>query len=298
MRKIKTLLCVCLISVSSSAQTIYLKPTVGFGSAIQRQAFSSASSYYYESPDTSFTTYAYASEKYSFGKGGRFGLAAGTAITRNIAVEIAVDYSKGKSPEFIIHANGKYDYNQVNTVEVTDKYNYECKSIQFAPGILLKSSNSKTAPYLKLGAVIGLASVTENYESALYNSIPDYYPFESWTHCIEYKRTLSLGYTAAVGCDLILTEGIYVFAEAKLTSLSWSPKKGEVTDYAYRGEDRLATLPYNKRNFEYVDSYSDSDNTDADVAGKRLSRTFPLSSIAALVGLRIDINLRKTTKTE
>jgi hypothetical protein len=298
MKKSKTLLCVCLVSVSSVAQTIYLKPTVGFGSAIQGQAFNSASSYYYESPDTSYTNYTYASEKYSFGKGMRFGLAAGAALTRNIAVEIAVDYSKGKSPEFIMHANDKYDYDQVYTVEFTDKYNYECKSIQLAPGIMLRSSNLKAAPYLKLGAVIGLASVTENYESALYNSIPSYYPFESWTHCIEYKRTISLGYTAAVGCDMILTEGIYVFAEAKLTSLSWSPKKGEETSYAYRGEDKLATLPYNERNFEYVDSFSDSDNTDADVAGKRISRTFPLSSIAALVGLRIDINLRKTTKTE
>jgi hypothetical protein len=284
--------------VSSAAQTIYLKPTVGFGMAMQGQLNSLTSTYYYESADTSYIHYGYEAVKYSLGKGVKYGFAIGTALSKHVAFETTAEFSGGKSPVMTVYTEEKYDYGQIYRVSYSDKYTYECKSMQIAPTFLLKSSDKNRIPYLKLGAVFGFASVTEKFESSLFNSIPGYYPFESWTHTIENKRTLSLGYTVAAGCEFVLVDGIYFFTEAKLTSLYSSPKKGEMTVYTYRGQDGLESLAYNERNFEYVDAYTDFENTDESVAGKRSAQRYSLSNIAVMTGFRMDINFKKKIKAE
>jgi hypothetical protein len=251
------------------------------------------SSYYNENADTNFTTYGYESAKFSLGKSHRFGLATGVNVTKNISFELAADYSNGKSPEFTECNNGTYEYGTIYTVKFTDKYSYEGKSVQLAPVLVYKANKRKITPYLELGLIIGISKLSKNFERSLYNTIPTYYPFESWTSVLKYKTSISGGVTMAIGGEYELIDDVYLFTEAKYSILNCSPKTSELTEYTYRGENKLETLPYNERNFEYVKAYTDADNTDSNATGKRLLQQYALSNIALVVGLKIDFNLKK-----
>jgi hypothetical protein len=294
MRNLAFLASICILSLTAGAQSIYIKPFTGYGMAVQDQLFCSTSSDYFENIDTNYSTNSHEALNYSFGKGLKFGIAIGTAISNTISFELVAGYSKGKSSEFVLHNNGKYDYyGQIYTVEFTDKYKYISKSFQITPGLVLKRDIRKSTGYLKLGAIIGYTQITENFTSSLYNSIPSYYPFESWSHVMRYKWTPSLGFSSAIGFDYKLIDDVYAFAEIQYNSMYCAPKKAEITEYKYRDQDKLSSLAYNERNFEYVDAYTDADNNDPSASGKRLIQKYSFSNISIIAGLRIDFNFKK-----
>jgi hypothetical protein len=296
MKTVFILISIFLTSIIVSAQTIYIKAYGGYGLGTNKSELSMLSSYYNENTDTNFTTYGYESAKFSLGKSLRFGFATGVSLTKNISFELAADYSKGKSPKFIECNNGTYEYGTIYTVKFTDKYNYEGNSVQLTPALVYKANQRKITPYLKLGLIIGITKLSKNFERRLYNTIPTYYPFESWASVLKYKTSISGGLTVAIGGEYMLADDIYFFSEAKYSILNCSPKTSELTEYRYRGMDELETLPYNERNFEYVNAYTDSDNIDRSAPGKRLIQKYALSNVAIVVGFKIDFNLKKQKK--
>ena len=281
-----------------NAQSFYIKPYGGFGAGIHGTLFNLSSSGYYENQDTNYTTYSHESAKVSFGNGAKFGLALGTDLTKNIAFELTTDYSKGKSQEIIMNTNYAYHYDQDYTIKINDKYNLESSSVQITPSLLIKSSNRTITPYFKFGVIIGITRFTEKWQRSLFNTIPTYYPFESWSHILKYDRTVSVGITSAMGCEYYLFEDFYIFAEGRYSNFNATPRKSELTEYKYRGEDRLETLPVNERKFEYVAEYSDADNINPDKPGKNLISQFALSNITFIAGFRLDINFNKTEKVK
>jgi hypothetical protein len=293
MKKITILSCICMVSFTLAAQSIYVKTSAGYSFGVQPEFIYLGSSYYFENADTNYTTYGYDAVKFSLGKGMRYGFAVGTSLSKNIAFEMSIDFSKGKSPELTSHDNGVYHYFANYTVQFTDKYHFESKSTQIAPELIFKSSNNTCLPYFKLGVIVGITRLTQYHERSLYNSIPGYYPFENWTHVMEYKKSVSMGYSAAMGWNFKLADGIYFFSEAKYTSLRCSPKKSELTVYNYRGDDMLGTLQTNERSFEYVNAYTDSDNANPGNPGKRIIQQFALGNIAFSAGFRLDIVFKK-----
>ena len=298
MKRILLLAGICLASLCLSAQSFYIKPYAGYGTGVSGSLFNITSSDYYESPDSNNTSYSYESVKISFGKGKRFGFAIGTEITKNIAFELAADFSKGKSREIELHSNNVYQYDQDFSLEINDKYYFESKSAQIAPGIIIKSSNRKITQYFKIAAIINFTRFTENFERYIFNTLPTYYPFESYTHVLKYNWTPSAGLKTAIGFEYYLFNNLYVFAEAQYNNLSASPKKSELTEYKYRGEDRLETLTIRERNFEYVTEFDDTDNANPDKPEKKLPEQFILSNMTIIAGVRFDVNLKKAFKAE
>lgn len=293
MKKITFLLVISMISFHLNAQSVYFKPYGGYGFAVQGAWFNTQSYYYYENPDTNYSTNSYQEFKYSFGKGTRFGLNVGTNLTKNLAIEIGGCYSKSKLPEIVTYEIYTFDYDLDAEAKFTNRVNMESKSWQITPEVVIKSSNLKIIPYVKLGSVIAITSIKEFYKSNLTNTIPGYYPFEDWEETINYEKTVSVGFSAAFGCEFYLFDNVYFFTETKFSNLSCSPKKAKMTEYKYRGEDQLETLTTQARYVEYVDAYNDTENNDPDKPAKLLSCQFSLNNTSVIVGFKVNIDFKK-----
>jgi hypothetical protein len=297
MKKITILAGICMLSYNLFSQNIYIKAYGGYGFGIQKDYFTLDSYYYSENIDTSYSYYSYEIVKLSNGEGVKFGLAVGTDITKNLAFELSGTYSKGKSAECSFEEVYSYDYYYDALIRFNSGFYMENKAVQITPEFVLKSSHAKIAPYVKVGAIIGFTWLRENQEVRLSNTMPGYYPLESWTMVFEYNRATSFGLATALGCEFLLFDNVYAFAEANYINLNCSPAKGEYTEYKYRGEDQLETLTDSEKYIEFVEEYTDLDNNDPDEPRKSLKQSYSLSNVGIMGGLRFCINFNKP-KTE
>ncbi len=298
MKKNAILISFCLMTFSVSAQSFYFKPLCGYGFGVQRQLYTLTSYYYHENIDTSYSSYGYESKAFSLGKGFEYGIALGKELTKYLSFELSTYYLKGKSPELIVNELYTYDYYLDGQVNIKSTYLLNSKSLQFVPELKINGLKGNVLPYLKIGVIVGLTWIIENYEGYLTNTLPSTYPFESWTYTLEYKMATSLGFTAGVGSDFKLFDNWYFFTEVKYNTLACILKHGEITEYEYRDIDKLETLTTSERYYDYVESYNDSDNNDPNEPSKRLIQQFTLNNISILAGLRINIRLQRTPKQE
>ncbi|MEZ5198658.1 MAG: hypothetical protein R2764_20410 [Bacteroidales bacterium] len=285
MKKISLLL-LYLSYLSLYAQSDHLKLSFGYGFGVSGEFANIQSYYYYETPDTSYTNYGFEAISFSCSKGITFGLGYEKKFGKNIAIELGAHYSKGKSPEIEYYENYSFDYYLDGAAKFTHTYYWTSKSLQFTPEVIIRSSNPKISPYIKLGCIIGFNWLYEEYKGTLVNTIPGYYPFENWTHNLKYTMAPSVGGIAAIGSEYLLTKGLWAFMEARYNLLKCIPKKGELTEYKYRGEDQLETLPYNERFFEYEAAFNESENNNPNAASKREQQRFSLSNISLVFGFK------------
>ena len=292
--KFTYLLSLILIALSLNSQTIYVRPTIGYGFEINTQDYITRSVNYYESNTSSWMDQEYNTERFSFGHKIKFGISVGTEITRNVDFNLSFEYTKSHSPEFKTNSvyTFDYEYEDIQTVRSTEVIKFNCKSFFITPAIVLRPEIQELTtlkPYFKIGAVIGFSSILEDYElSALYD-IAGYYPFQSTTYLLQYEKTKSLGLSTGIGLEYKIRDELIVFAEAEYFDLTFTPKSSKKIKSTFMGESDLDKLPYNEVNFEYVDNYQDYENLNIDEPTKYLTRKFSHSNINIITGIRFYI---------
>lgn len=296
MKKVIILAGFWLLSISLFSQSFYLKPVIGYAFGIQGDSYNLTSYHYFQNEDTSYSINSYARAELKSGNGPVLGLTIGKEFSKNIAFELNGFYSKTKTDDIGYTEIYSFSYDVNYDATFKYKYNFENKIIRFIPEIVLKTGDHKIDPYMKVGVIFGFVKMKENYEMRLTNDIPTMYPFEDENMVIEYERTFSAGISSAFGCDLQPSENLCLFAEANYNYFSSKPTKAEVTEYKYRGEDKLSTLTYQERYFEYVEAFSDNDNADPFKSAKFLIQKYSFNNISMLVGLKFKFSKNSKEK--
>lgn len=292
MKRISLVVALCTILVSVSAQNFYIKFDAGYGVGVKPSHMSTSSFHYHENEDTSSTSYYYQLNNLAIGSGLKAGGAMGWKLSEHLNFEIGLGYSRGKSREYTFLDQYTYDYWIDAYVNLTSVYSYRSTLYQLRPALLIRASDRKWTPYFGLGLVAGLASMEENYNLKIINTVPGYYPTESIEQVTTFKRRLSLGYALSGGLEWSISKNAWVFFEGRYTDISYSPSEAEVTAYKYRGEDELNNLTDSERYIEFVDAYSDTEVGEY-VPSKQLKKYFSLSHVAVMAGIKVMIKSKR-----
>jgi hypothetical protein len=209
----------------------------------------------------------------SLGRGVSFGGAWGYMFSEKAGIELAVSCLRGSKYK----AKDEYPGGH-------SEYELSSRMLRIMPSLVLSVGAEKFNPYMKFGFVIGRGSFLFHYE--------DYGNGNQFKVTQKFSGGTPFGINAAIGAIFKSKAMVAYYAEINSCNLSYSPKKGEVTEYIINGTDRLYTLSVNDKELEFVDSYTYNANVqDSESEPSRtMSQKFPFGSIGLTVGLRINLH--------
>jgi len=288
----KTLLILTLVILfqwTGSAQKIYIQASGGYALGFLKDNISDVSLTTKVANDTLYDElYQNESHLFSFGTGGRLTLAVGMKINDYISVEVAGFYNpckslKTESSEYYTFPEEGFffDYNE--------HYTYKGNEFGFIPAMKLSYPKGSIKPYTRLGIIFSFINLTTNYQGNYFTTHPMYYPTGNEHYTLVSQRNLSIGVSATLGFDLILSDRLIFFFEANGSFISYKPKKAEYTEYQLNGDDILDDLTVYERQVEYVKSFTSTDVIDEDSPRKELINSLPFSSIGLSAGIRFNL---------
>jgi len=265
------------IGANTFAQGLYVNAGAGYGFPAACYLMEDNYVYHYDEGGSSWD-YEIVKGSGSFGKGIQPGIIIGYMFNPNVGAELGVSYLLGGKIESKDEYHGFYG---TETREATHKGTM----LRFTPALKMTVGNGNIKPYMRAGLVIGAAGKVKttqtNTGSGEVKSVVE--ERES-----EYTGGISLGFAGALGADFMLSDNIGLFAELGVITQSYAPKKGEWTKYTVDGVDKLGELETYDKEIEFVDSFSDSDDSfDEDSPMKALKMYFPFSSVGVNIGVRI-----------
>lgn len=198
----------------------------------------------------------------SYGEGLKAGASAGYMFTENFGVEVGFSYWFPRSVEY----GFKYT-TSTSSIKTTGS------GFVVVPSVVISAGTKALNPYARVGLVLGIPSLKEEIrvvETGNNREID-----------MKEKGGLALGYSGALGINIPAGGGVDFFAEAVLSSLTFSPSSYEVTRYILNGVDQLPSLQ--QKTMEYKETVSSTDQ-NATTAVR-----IPFSSIGFAVGARITL---------
>jgi len=294
MKRIILLATLLILMSTLHAQWFYVKPWAGYSIGIQDNILYSNSKYYYETPDTNYTLYTSNAFSEDFGTGSNFGISLGKKISKNIGFEVGFGYSKCKKPELVSTEYYNYDYDVVTGyARIDHHYTYETTIRKILPVINFTTDGEKFIPHAGIGAILAFIDMKEFYKTYPEIRMPYFSERVEFSGTTEYKTTFSMGYTCALGADLRIGKGVYLFAEGNFSGYVFKPTTSEVTEYKFAGDDAMNELTEADIHIEFVDEISATDNTNPDKPSKALARHYNFNTFSILGGLKIDIGKKK-----
>jgi hypothetical protein len=274
MKKLFFTFSIFALSQNLFAQGFYIKAGGAYAMPLGSQNLNLEATFYnLEIKDfTNYTKNTDGSETYkevnvSLGKGINFGVGGGYLFTKNIGAEINFSYLLGgKSKASTV--GGSYP----------ESYQLTSKMLQIMPALVITGGYAKLDPFLRAGVVLGTGSVTYQKHSVVTG--------DDNLMEIKMNKGIAIGGNAAAGIEYNLSSKISLSGEINFTSLSFSPKKGEITKLEDNGVSYLNGVPSEERKFDLVDSYSVSPSNNAE---QTLKYKFPFGSFG--VGIFVVIKL-------
>jgi hypothetical protein len=255
-----------------------------------------------------------------FGSGLNVGGILGYNFNENLGFELGFNYLLGtkstltdESSESFIDGQGYFDeYSSTSTST------FKSRMFRICPTLVMKSSRQGIAPYVKFGAVIGMASKITTEQESSSNSINgyDYYGLEWWdvtyredVSSSEFKKAenyaggISLGVVSSLGINIPMSEKLSFFSELSFIGLNWAPEQRETTAYEYDSESQTTdytnglTYPTSSISTDlsdlddyqvytnYVESIDTSDEFDENDPSEEIKEFKLFNSIGINVGL-------------
>lgn len=284
-----------LMSISQTnvfAQGVYVDVQAGYGMPLNGQTdmLSNYSSSYIDNYITGEYSSSYTEEvvNLSLGKGMNFGANVGYMFNKNIGAEIGVNYLLGGKTEGTYSDYYTYTDPTGYTEESWEKSTQQmsAKMLQINPSFVVAGGFEKWNPYAKVGVVLGFGSIEmeADYSDNMGNN---------GSYAMTLNEGMAFGLSGSFGTQYILNDQISLFGEASLVSLSYSPKKGEITKYNEDGVDMLPSLTTQDKETEFVDKtseYYDGSSTPSDpnTPSQELKTSYQFSSIGLRVGVKFN----------
>ncbi len=216
------------------------------------------------------------SVKYSLGKGLQLNGSMGYILNENMEAELGISYLMGGKTESV-----QTDLRDPASI-TTDTHTISAKALSFAPGLVFKSKAAGSLqPYAKLGIVLSLPSITDEYHSQDTGG-PDV-----WHEVWKYKGGMATGFTSAVGATYKMGS-FDLFGELYVTSLSYAPKEGEMTESSFNGTNLLPNRDVIDKQVQFVDSYNRQTNIPNTSPNPVLKTYYPLSNWGLKVGVKFN----------
>lgn len=283
--KIKVLILFATVLCSNIfSQSFYVRLQSGYGISIAAQ---------------NLTDYTYVSSQsngkitrdiksYSLGKGLYLGGSFGYVISRNIDLNLDLQYLSGSSSSY---STGNYHYSNTSTENIY-RYDFSGNAFLIIPSILLKTDLDFVKPYLKVGPILGFAGIT-NRESFSFSDQSGLEPDlrNRNKSIIEYELLfnggMALGFNAVFGVSREIIKNTEIFLEINSKTMSYAPTKGEVKKYTIDGKDNLSELSTSNRQIVFSETVVDELNVPADPnkPSTELRNSYPFSSLIFSLGL-------------
>jgi hypothetical protein len=197
----------------------------------------------------------------SFGEGLKLGASAGYMFTEHLGAELGFSYWSGKS----------VSYGSKTTTSDFFSNTWKSWGIVAVPSAVLSAGLKTINPYARVGLVLGLLRTSEEISQRNGAS--------TLQAKVEENGGMSLGYTGALGISIPTGNGVDIFVEAVLNSITYSPSRYEITKYVVDLQDQLPGLK--NKTFEYRETLTATD-TNVLPAVRR-----PFSSIGFAIGVRV-----------
>jgi opacity protein-like surface antigen len=227
----------------------------------------------------------------SLGKGLEAGAALGYSFNRFLSAEIGFSYLKSAEwTSEMKDESGSPSDDQYSISSITQSLN--SNMISLAPTIQISAGAEKVNPYARFGLVLGKAKVMQSREmySRYKSEFWDFDEIESSEMEMERNGGWALGFSGGLGLDFRLSQNFSFFSELRVLSLSYAPKKGEVTKYEENGINELKDLTVSEKEVEYVDKIvisNDDDPIEEDEPSQDLKHYLPYNSLGLRLGLEI-----------
>jgi len=264
-------------SMSSNllAQGAYVNFNAGYGASMSSQTMGANYTSNSSSSSISSTTEIVSG---TLGKGLNLGAALGYMFNENVGAELGLSYLLG-SPTTTTSTT------TTSTGKSTNESTESAKMFRINPSLVVAASGKKMSPYAKFGVVIGSGSITDE------NSSKDTEDNSSSTETWVYDGGMALGLSSALGATFELSDKMSFFGELNMINLSYSPTRGELTEWSINGVSILSDLPAGAKEIEFVESTSSSSNDpapDATKPSKQLKTSHAFGSFGLNIGLRIN----------
>lgn len=171
---------------------------------------------------------------YSLGKGVNFGGTFGYMFNKHVGAELGLSYLLGAKTK------AKDEYNSGSA-----DYSISSNMFRFIPSVVVAAGSEGVNPYAKFGLVIGIGSVLFDLE--------DKYNGDVEIRKMKLNGGAAFGINGAIGAIFELSESISLYGELNAINMSYSPKKGELTEASYNGIDVLPGLTTSDKEVEFVD---------------------------------------------
>jgi hypothetical protein len=267
MKTTSFLLLFSIITLNITSQNFYIQTHAGYATGAAKQSVSSLD---YNNEENSGTTEKRDQIYLSLGQGINTGITFGYNLNSNVALNLGVSYFMGS----------KVEARQSN-LSSTFALSMSAKMLRLNPSVSISSDFEKFDVYAKMGMIIGSAKITLNAENSYSQSFGE--------TTVILNGGLAFGISSGIGAIYSVSERIALFGEIEMINMAYSPTKGERTKSIVNGIDQLPTETVSQKEIEFLDNYTETDNSDLDSEPLKLS-TFklPFGSIGLNVGLRIN----------
>ncbi len=226
--------------------------------------------------------------KQSYHTGINGSVTVGYMFSDHMGFDLAFSFTKGREQELSMLHQNITDGIEVSRSE--SRRTMQSNAFYLSPTLMLMAGEGVIRPYVAAGPVFGKVRL-ETEISELSYVTPEWNLIQKMTD----KGGLSLGMRGTLGVLIKVSETIGLFAESTFTTINFSPKEGELTQYEVNGQNELPTLNVNQRWFNYVDRIvynSEDDNDRSNVLNEPAERekvTWPMSTIALNAGVRFKL---------
>lgn len=277
------------------SQHIYFEPHYSRSFALEKSDFvfvSSNTTFYYG--DSANSDYHTATYHKSLGTGNNYGLLVGYKFPKGI-ISTEVDFRYFSSNILTFNSQDYYDSPEAPSyhIEFNDTYSVRSTSFSITPSLKMEIYYKRWGLFLKSGLLFARCSMDYDVETSIFNTHPDYYPFESYSKTIEYKPKWELGIQGAIGVEYQLGSLIALNLGIQYNAFGYRPESASTTEYKYRGEDMLNNLTISEKEFIFSDSYMSADNDSEDMPTVKASEIFTYSSFAIRFGVQIIVPNKK-----
>jgi hypothetical protein len=265
MKRIIMLFAATLIMASASAQTkAYVSLGVGAGISTAR----------------TYDLYSDGDKIYPVGLGSGFGpvLRAGLFVTDFMAVELGVNYHFGFTKKIEPDVSSG-----VKSSGASALLKYSGSMLQLIPAVVIQPNFDlgNVAPYARIGLIVGvLPSIKTKFE------VNDGTDVTAGT--LKYTGNVSIGGTAALGCDFSLSEMLAIYAEIYYDAMSYVPTKGKMTAFTLNGEDKLSDMTTSEKEVKFVKDLTGFTPSD-DEPDQELRTSYPFNNVGINVGVKIKL---------
>ena len=270
MIKVKVLLssCLLLLSMIAFSQKITTSFSVGYGGGLAKQDFDF-------SRTRTASTDVRQNEQYSLGKGLQVNGSIGFILSENLEAELAIGYLMGGKTQAI-------DLDSRDPLAIVkDEHTISGKMLSFAPGFVFRSNPmGSLQPYGKLAVVLASPTIKEDFYSSDAGNLSTFQA--TW----KYNGGMATGFSGAAGVTFKMGK-INLFSELFITSLAYSPKKGEMTVLTINGVDNLANLNVIDKQVIFVSTLDRNANIPNSSPDQVLKTYSPFSNSGLRVGVQL-----------